>query len=398
MATTLIGGSTTTGNITAGQMVIDMADKIYLLEPNAAPLYVLVSKLNKRVAINPTFNWLEDLLNPTWATIGNSAISAVTATTVILTANVGENLYFMLNDLVKFPRTGEVALVDVDPTTLAANQLSLVRGWGTSLAAALVCGDPYFKIGTAFAEGSLNTALSTKSTITTQRTNYCQIFRKSVEISRTLANTELYGGADRPYQRKKKGIELMKEMERTFYFGEPRLDVTTAAMPRRGTGGINSYITTNVTDAGGALTESEFEAFLRTVFRYGSNTRYLFCAPLIVSVVSLWAQGKLQMFPKDKTYGIAITQYLSPHGTVNLVKDVILENLGVVSNVSYYGGYSFAVELDDVIYRYLQNRDIQMETDIQHPGDDEYKDQYICEVGMEFHNEQKHGRIFDVTG
>lgn len=31
------------------------------------------------------------------------------------------------------------------------------------------------------------------------------------------------------------------------------------------------------------------------------------------------------MVPKDKTYGIAVTQYLSPHGTVNLINDVMLE-------------------------------------------------------------------------
>lgn len=397
MASTLITGVSQTGNITSGQMVIDMADKIYLLEPNAAPLYVLVSKLNKRVAINPAFNWLEDVLIPTWGTLSNSAATAATGSSYVLSAQTLECLYFQANDLIKFPSTTEVCLVTSSEDT--NNTVTVTRGWGTtsSLTSAIASGASYFKIGTAFAESSANTDLTTKSTITSQRTNYCQIFRKSVEISRTLANTELYGGADRPYQRKKKGIELMKEMERTFYFGEPRVD-TTGAAPRRASGGINYFISTNATDAGGTLTESEFEAFLRTVFRYGSNTRYLFCAPLIVSVVSLWAQGKLQMFPKDKTYGIAITQYLSPHGTVNIVKDVILENLGVVSNTAYYAGYSFAVELDDVIYRYLQNRDIQMETDIQHPGDDSYKDQYICEVGMELHNQEKHGKLFNVTG
>ena len=104
------------------------------------------------------------------------------------------------------------------------------------------------------------------------------------------------------------------------------------------------------------------------------------------------------MFPKDKTYGVAITQYVSPHGTVNLIKDVALEHAGVISNTSYYGGYAYAIELEDCVYRYLQNRDVQMETDIQAPGDDSYKDQYICEVGMEFHNEKKHGCLTGVTG
>jgi hypothetical protein len=58
--TTMIAGSTGSQNILADQKVLDMSDRIYLLEPQAAPLYVLVSRLNKRVAINTTIQWLED--------------------------------------------------------------------------------------------------------------------------------------------------------------------------------------------------------------------------------------------------------------------------------------------------------------------------------------------------
>jgi hypothetical protein len=99
----------------------------------------------------------------------------------------------------------------------------------------------------------------------------------------------------------------------------------------------------------------------------------------------------------NKLDGIAISQYLSPHGTINLVKELMLENAGGVSSTSYFGGYAYAIELEDVVYRYLQNRDVAFETEIQHPADDFYKDQYIAEVGMEFHNEKKHGVLWDVT-
>ena len=357
-------------------------------------MYVLVSKLNKRVAINPSFKWLEDELIPTWASLATSAESGMAT----VTANAGEHLYFVPGDLLKFARTGEIMRVNAVAT--APDVINVTRNFASDSVGApsadLCAGDYFFKIGTAFMEGSAYSDLYTKSTVTSEKTNYAQIFRKSVEITRTLANTELYGGADRPYQRKKKGIELMKEMERSFYFGIP-YEYTATTNYTRATGGIDYFISTNATDAGGTLTESEFEGFLRTVFRYGSNSRYLFAAPMILSVISLWAQGKLQMFPKDKTYGIAITQYLSPHGTVNLVKDIVLEYRDI-SYSSYYGGYAFAMELEDVIYRYLQNRDVQMETDIQHPGDDYVKDQYICEVGCEFHSEKKHGLLYGVTG
>lgn len=392
MASTMIGVAAT-NKILSNQLVIDMADKLYLLEPNAAPLYVMVSKLNKRPAINPVFYWMEDVLNPSWDTLGVS----LTATdgTQIDTTNSG---YLNPYDLVRIIETGEILLI----TSVNVTAATAVRGYAGSTAATASGGWNLLIIGSAFEEGSAYSTLKTKSTKATSAINYCQIFRKSVEITKTLANTELYGTPDRAYQRKKKGIEMMRDMERAFIFGKASQDTgstdTSLTYSRRTTGGINAFISTNSTNAGGVLTESEFEGFLRTVFRYGSNSRYLFCAPLILSVISQWAQGKLQIFPKDKTYGIAITQLISPHGSVNLVKEILLEHAGSVSSTSYFGGYAYAIELEDVVYRFLQNRDVQMETDIQLPGDDLYKDQYIGEVGMEFHNEQKHGVLTGVTG
>lgn len=388
---TMIDGASRTSNILSNQQVVDMADKIYLLEPNAAPLYVLVSKLNKRVAINTTVNWIEDELNPSWSTITRSLTGGVTTNVTGSTSDAILNKY----DLVMFPATPTgVLLITAVSTTAFTGTWSSSAATATPASAADVV-----IIGSAFAEGSSSTDLTTLSTRTAVKTNYLQIFRKSVEISKTLANSELYGGDDRSYQRKKKGIELMRDLERAFFFGQSYSDSST---PRRQTGGISEFISTNSTAAGGTLTETEFEGFLRVLFRYGSNTRYLFAAPIVLSVISMWAQGKLQMFPKDKTYGIAISQYVSPHGTLNLVKETLLENTNGPSSgslsTSYFGGYAYALELEEIVYRYLQNRDVQFETDIQHPGDDFYKDQYLCEVGMEFHQERKHAELTGVTG
>ena len=402
MPITMLDGAVATtaaGNyILQNQRVVDMADKIYLLEPNAAPLYVLVSKLNKRVAINTKVEWIEDVLNPSWTTLNENilAVSAASAEAVAVT----DGSIFNVWDVVKIPSTGEVMLV----SAISSNTVTMIRDYtGDATGSSAASGSDIVIIGSAFTEGSSASALLTLSTQTVAKYNYLQIFRKSVELTKTLANSELYGGADRPYQRKKKGIELMRDLERTFLYGRRAMDATTTLadagnLNRRMTAGIDYYITTNDTSSVAGMTEAEFEGFLRSVFRYGSSSRYLFCAPLILSVISLWAQGKLQMFPKDKTYGIAISQYLSPHGTVNLVKELMLENAGGVSSTSNFGGYAFAIELEDVVYRYHTNRDVTMETDIQNPGDDFYKDQYICEIGMEFHNEQKHGKLRGVTG
>jgi hypothetical protein len=395
MDVTMITGGTVSQYILANLRVVDFADKIYLLQPEAAPLYVLVSRLNKRPAINTTIQWPENDLNPTWSSLSASATSAATA----LAVATGEGVYFNKYDIVKVPSTGEVILV----TLTAANGITGIRGYGSTTAASAANAATMVILGSAFEEGSASTALYTKSRQASLQWNCLQIMRKSVEVTNTMLNSDLYGGDIRSYERKVKGIELMRDMEHVFLFGE-RLEDTSAGKDaslthaRRTSGGLNYYITTNATAVGGILAETDFEAFIRTVTRFGEGDIYLFAAPLIISTISQWAQGKLNMYPKDKTYGISIAQYLSPHGTINLVKDYMLENAGSVSNTAYYGGYAFAVKLDDVVYRYLQNRDVTMEADIQHPGDDFVKDQYICEVGMEFHNQEKHGLLTGVTG
>lgn len=312
-------------------------------------------------------------------------------TATILSATTGTANYFNQYDIVKNTRTGE--LMAVSGVVQANDLIYVARGYGETAAASGAIGDELLILGNAFQEGSLNTELVTKSTKVSNLYNYVQIFRKAVELSQSLAVSNLYGGDDRAYQRKKKGIELMRDIERTFLYGErAEQDAAVTGIPmttsRRLTRGILAFLSTNATNMAGTMTETEFEAFLRSVFLYGENTRFLFCSPLVLSIISLWAQPKLQMLPRDKTYGIAINQYLSPQGTVNLVRNMILEG-------NVYGGYAIALQMSELTYRYLNTRDVKFVTNIHHPGDDMLKDQYIAEIGLELHQEKLHGYLYN---
>lgn len=384
-------GTAGTNAITSGLKVLDIRDKIYLLEPSAAPLFVLVSKLNKEPAHNPKIEWPEDELNPVWTTL--SASISNSATSITVTTGIA-NKY----DLIKIPSTGEVMLV----TAVNGTTLTVIRGYGSTSAASAASGASVMIIGPAFAEGSTASDLVSKQNIPSIEYNYLQEIRKAVEITETMAKTEIYGGPLRDYLRKRAGIETMASIERIFLFGE-RLEDTgskdsSLVHARRTSGGLNFFISTNRTDASGALTVAEIEAFLRSVFRYGSDIRYMFASQLIMSTIYEFARSQLNMFPKDTTYGIAISQWLSPQGTVNLVKEVQLEHPISGATTSYYAGYGFAVDLKELVYRYLQDFDLQLRTDIQHPGDHLLKDEYYGIIGLEIHNEKKHGLLYGVTG
>jgi hypothetical protein len=326
MAYTMVTNATGTQNILSNLRVVDFADKIYLLEPEAAPLYVLVSRLNKRSAISTTIEWPENDLNPSWSTLGASATSAATA----LTVATDEGSYFNKYDLVKIPSTGEIILV----TATSTSGITAIRGYAGSTAASAANAADLLILGSAFEEGSAYSALITKSRKAERKYNYLQIFRKSVEVTNTMLNSELYGGDVRSYERKVKGIELMRDLERAFLYGSRNEDTTAGNLDqghaRRTSGGLDFFISTNSTAVGGILSETDFEAFIRTVTRYGGDEVYLFASPLIISTISQWAMGKLQMYPKDKTkitIGLVKSNYMAGKS----------HNLHTTNEVKMYG-------------------------------------------------------------
>jgi len=292
-------------------------------------------------------------------------------------------------DVIKDTDTDELMLVTAMDTTGVSG--TVTRGWGTSTAANASGNDTIHILGSAFQEGALLSVVTALTTTVSAYFNYSQIFRKKVEVTGTLEATNLYGPAERQFQRKKKGIELMRDFETSFWWGvRAQQQLGGAGHYYRTMAGVDYFLSTNSCAAGGVLTETEFETGLRGPFRYGNNQKYLFASPLIISVISQWAQGKLQMVPKDKTYGIAISQYLSPHGTLNIVKENLFE--------TDTSGVGFILELGELQYVYLNGRDVKLLTNLGIDGDDVTKDQYMCEIGMEIHSEKKHGKITGVTG
>jgi len=347
-----------TRNILQNRRVIDMADTIYLLEPNAAPLYVLVSKLKKRSCFSPKYEWLEDDLNPRHTTVAAGHSVGATNASIVITNSAYVNAYDIL-----YNTDSEEKVLATAGTTGAS--LTATRGYSETTAASMTAGHTLLIMGSAFEEGEAQSAVLTKSTKVENKYNFTQIFRKKVEITGTLAASRLYGGPDRNYQRKKKGIELMRDFETAFWWGSRGTSAGTTHQVRS-MRGCNDWITTNSDTSIGTLTETEFETHLRKPFRYGLNQKYMFASPLAISVISQWAQGKLQMIPKD--------------------------------NEEDKSGVAFIVELGELQYVYLQGRDVKLQTNIGTIGDDKFMDQYICEIGCEFHLEKKHSKLSGITG
>lgn len=381
MATVVSGVRATAASqgILAARRIVDMADRILLLEPSAAPLTVLLQKLDKKSVFNPAFKVLKDELHPIKSAI-NSATGYTASDT---TLKLDNEEYFEATDILLVPRTGEVLRV----TALSATDstITVTRSWGATAGAALVDNDEVVKLGDSRAEGaSISTPLATTET---SDTNYTQIIRTIFGLTGTLMNSDLYGGADMAYQAKKKGIEHLRKINLSSWFGEKGIN-TSGGTPIRTTGGVHEWITTNVTDVAGALTALEMESFLRSVFRYGeSTTRMAIGSREAMSAIAMLALGHVEMMSSEDTYGISISRWKSPHGMVNLMT----ENL--FSDADYLKERLYVLDLSQLGYRYLQGRDTHLRTNVQANGDDARKDEYLTEFGIQRGIEKSSGLL-----
>lgn len=79
-------------------------DKIFLLEPEAAPLYVLVSRLKKNSVYSYEHSWLEDVLNAVWTFLTSSITAA--AGTIYLGSSKTDYQIVRPYDILRITDTG----------------------------------------------------------------------------------------------------------------------------------------------------------------------------------------------------------------------------------------------------------------------------------------------------
>lgn len=380
---------TTTVSSAEGRLVVDAVDKIMLLEPNQHPLVTLLTNVGKTYdgkswqgigimkapAYNTTFDCFEDYYGGRYAKV--SSTYSTGAVTITVTGAGSSSAYiFTVGDIIKNFRTGECMLVATIASSTTITVASTGRAWGTTSAAAGADGDGLYIIGNVNEENS--TSRNVNVTRSTKASNYTQIFKTTIAVSDTEKNVKLYGGPDLPYLRAKMGTQHAMDIERAFWFGEKKDGTGSNSLAQRSTGGVLEFINTGgsyVQDQGGVLTAPDFNTFLREAFTYGSSTKTLFCGGIVLQAINEFARGQLQIQPLAKTYGVEISKYVTAFGTINLVHNPIF--------VEDWAGYGFLLDMDCFRYRYLNNRDTKLRTNVQSPGVDGEIDEYLTEAGLE---------------
>jgi hypothetical protein len=395
----VLTGQRTTLNVASVQRAVDVHKPILLLEPDSAPLTVFLNNIynggRRRATINPEFSWVNDKSLARFDAINNGAGYASGATSLV----VDNGDIFAVGDLVKVPRTGELLYV----TAVATNTLTVTRGAGTTAAAALNDNDVLLVVGVADEEGALSK--SARIVNPTKVTNYTEIKKRSIESSNTwLSSSNQTSPDDWTHQAKKASIEHNKDKEYSFLFGEPKETTGPNGKPLRYTGGLDYFLTQNRQSAPNPVTEADFSAFLRKVFRYGSKRKVMFASSLLISVLNQFAAGKLNTFVGAQSYGVEVSEWISPFGRLTLVNHPLLESATPSGTTGGYGERGYVVDFngDDVAYRYLDgdgpggSRDSRVYPNRQEPDRDGRKDELIGECGLMAGEPEKHGVYYNV--
>lgn len=386
MTEKIINTAIGTGNVTpAGKrIVLDMANDIGFLEPSANPLVVLSKKANTSPCSSYKYEWIDNTTDVRWLEVGTAATAAATA--IVLAAGSGK--FVSVNDLIKVAASGEVMRV----TAIAGDTLTVARDVGTAIgsAPAIAAKASLLVIGNSSMQGSGAPAENIAGTLAFE--NYTQIFKTPFSITNTLDATTLYGMQEMARLRKQAGIQHAKSLEYALLFGQKSID-TSGAQPITTTEGIVSSIlkngnTTAVKKA--EMSEAKVMLFCEEIFQYGGSSRTCLCSPDFLSWFSQAANTKLQLIQSDmdKTYGLNVTRYATPHGMLDLVLHPLLR--------TGYSGTLVALAMEDIHYKPLKGRDTKLMTNIQDNDEDGERDQYITEAGIMLRMPKKHG-IFTIT-
>ena len=387
---TILSGLVDSGDVLADELVVDMSEDIKHLDPDESQFTTMLQKIASEEATQYKVNWLELELFPRLSAVATSATSA--ATTLVVTT--GEGAYFRANDVVRNATTGEAYHV----VSVSTDTLTIIRSIGDTAAASAQTGEQLLIVSNASKQGAtLGTRKIVKKVL---GFNYTQIVRHPFGFTNTNQAVSHYGGKPLMVEAEQKLIAHKRSLEYLAFWGA-RDYLTNAgdSEPTGYAGGLVEYITTNVDDAGGTLTEANFEAYLRDGLQHGSRNKVIFLAPIVQGAISGFLRDSIQPAGlNERLWGAKVDAYISgAYGTrVPLIVKRDWNDFSTAGD--QYGGWAFGVDMDSVKIRPLRTRNTKMLPNRQANDADETTHEYLTELSFEVSQQSHHFIVKGVTG
>lgn len=417
-----------TGDWVSGQRPMNWREQILYLYPNgSAPLTAILSMMGSEAVDDPQFHWwtqeqsavggavsgvftLPDL-SVAYAGGGVAADVLYVRITTTLANRIREGHQILLRDSADYrvDVVGKVTgvsrgtLVSVLSVKLLEDDDNSIDLGGT---ADLQDCDTFKIIGNINPEGGEMPDAIALNPVKVY--NLTQIFRTPLSMTRTALKTKLRT----PEQRQKAKAEALEmhswEMELAFLWGIRTENIGDNGKPERTTMGVINFIrqyaaancddyTLNATYAGqtwAAGGETWLKNMLEQIFRYGASEKLVLCGSgFLLGLDALANAGaQVNVQPGQKVYGMEITKWLTPFGTVNLKThplfsyDATTRNMGVV------------IEPKELSYRYIDDTTFYGESSQKQHSEgygqrrvDGINEEFLTEAGLEFGLPQKCG-------
>lgn len=395
-----IQGLRDTMNFAANERPENWRQMLNYLYPNGKlPLTALTGAMKERSTDDPVFHWWEKALDDRRLALGANLDAPAAGTVQTLTLAVGSNaMTFVANDILHVEETDEKLQVYSDPTSNTA--ITVIRGAFGSTTVALTYNGAGINpnilgSGSAFEEGSL--APTGVNYDPNERYNYTQIFRRTMEITRTAAKTRLRTVPAIKEARRECLEYIGVDMERNFWLGNRSIG-TKNGKPIRTTAGIYNQMSAGniVPYANGEVDMDTLETNMELIFREGSDEKVAFAGNKALSAINTAVRknSSYQWRGNEKEFGMRVTRLVTPFGElVFKTHPLFTQNPGGTNSGSAYYGMNtwvFILDMKEIEYVYLKESDLKYEGDLQAVGQDALKSGYIAECGIELHHPTVH--------
>lgn len=409
---TFISGLRATDNFGTDERPKNFREAILWLDPQGmTPLTAMSAKMKKEVTDDPEFSWFEEVQDGKRATIATSPDADTTGTqgTITLTSLnptvTAPARQFKTGDLLQIydGSAGEPTTYNTDAATSAEivlvhsitndTELEVIRGYAGRITSPVVIEDGVDQvrlIGSAYQEGAGGADGISGSP--SKNVNYTQIFKSAFNQTNTAIATKYRTGDAFANDRKRAMFRHSESLEQSALWGVKKEDLT-GTEPRRVSGGLRYWLSTNASVSVGAISEDFFLDTLSRLFDYNAggagDQRIVMLGNgalnAIQKVVRDGSGVRINYEGQVKFYGMNLLQYRIPQGTF------FLKSHPLMNTDPIYRNSMFVLNGRGFIVRPLKGRDTKIQPNIQANDADQRKDQWLTECGWEVQFERTQG-------
>ena len=402
----------------SGDWAVDQRPKnwremiLYLYPNGSAPLTAMLAKMRSERTDDPEFNWWTKTLATQAGAITGIYTDIALGTAYVSGGVLGSTVYVKMAEATadELREGHQVLLRDASDYAVDVNAkvTSVVKNGASSYAGVelleaddnssngdLSDADRLVIIGNLNAEGA--TMPDAIGYDPVKWYNYTQIFRTPLEITRTARRTRLRTG-DAYKEMKREALEIHSiEMEKAFLWGVRSERTGANGKPERTTSGLIPAIIANGTaddfsvntdytgDTWLASGEDWLDEQLEVIFRYGRTEKLAFAGSGALLGINRLAKnsGFMQITPQTTSYGIQVTSWVTPFGTIHIKTHPLFsfETTNRNSMVIF--------EPENLNYRYIDDTSFYKEGEKQNTGytrKDATTEEFLTECGLEYHH------------